>query len=447
MRGRALGNGTLRTRKRADGSRVYVGDYRDARGKRKRVVLGSDGRVAARRLAELVRKRDLILAGLQTEELEDTTVEELLRVYGDYQLGRCRTRTVTATRSAVRRVAQALGAEYVRELEADAYLAYRRRRLLDGRAAGTINREHAAIAGMLRWGVKNRLIASNPLEHVGTMRETPKTRRALSESEVRRLMLAARHEDYEQSERRAAKQTILNRTKGPGYAARVRSERIPQAALWLALLETGARFGELAACTWSDLDQDYLKLRLRAEHTKSMRERWIPLRQNLVDELRGLRTVHEMVTGSIPRAGDLIFLTPSGVPWRGNVRNALRVFRRLLVLAEIPLEDEEGRRVNIHALRHTFATRLARSGVGLVEAQKLLGHSDPKLTARVYTHLEVDQLRDAIAKLPEPEADPRDRVKAPAPAPVYVEPVSTAARPKDQVLTLSHAEPSLERCL
>ncbi len=441
MRGRALGNGVLRTRLREDGTRIHVGDYRDSRGRRKRVVLGSDLRVATRRLAELVRKRDLVLGGLQVEGLEDTSIEDLLRTYGDHQLGRCKPQTVETTRSMVRRIAGELRAELVREVEAEAYLAYRRRRLLSGRAPATLNREYAAISGMMRWGLRSRLISRNPLEHIGLLREHPKTRRALSDEEVRRFLLAARHVDHEMAQRKAAKQTISGATKGPGYAAVPRAPRIPQASLWLSLIETGARFGELTSCSWSDLDHEQLKLRLRAEHTKSLRERWIPLRPKHVEELLRLRPLHREYLGALPTAGDPIFRTPVGVPWKDHVRNALRAFHRVLAMAGIDREDEEGRRVNIHALRHTFATRLARSGVGLVEAQKLLGHSDPKLTARVYTHLEVDQLRDAIAKLPEPESDPRDRVRVPMP--VYVVPNGPRVRPEGQVLTLAHTGPAM----
>jgi hypothetical protein len=72
----------------------------------------------------------------------------------------------------------------------------------------------------------------------------------------------------------------------------------------------------------------------------------------------------------------------------------------------------------------------------LIEAQKLLGHSDPKLTAQIYTHLEVEQLRDAIDKLPEPETDPRDRAKAPEP--LYIVEDDFRQRPKGQVLTLAY---------
>jgi site-specific recombinase XerD len=54
----------------------------------------------------------------------------------------------------------------------------------------------------------------------------------------------------------------------------------------------------------------------------------------------------------------------------------------------------------VHALRHSFASRLARNGVGLAQAQRLLGHSDPKLTASIYTHLEPEDLREAVEGLP-----------------------------------------------
>jgi site-specific recombinase XerD len=37
--------------------------------------------------------------------------------------------------------------------------------------------------------------------------------------------------------------------------------------------------------------------------------------------------------------------------------------------------------------------------VGLVQAQHLLGHSDPKLTARIYTHVGVEDLREAVDRV------------------------------------------------
>ncbi len=42
--------------------------------------------------------------------------------------------------------------------------------------------------------------------------------------------------------------------------------------------------------------------------------------------------------------------------------------------------------MRIHDLRHTFASFLVNAGHSLYEAQKLLGHSDPRTTMR-YAHL------------------------------------------------------------
>ena len=74
----------------------------------------------------------------------------------------------------------------------------------------------------------------------------------------------------------------------------------------------------------------------------------------------------------------------------------MRVFDRLLEAAGIDRVDASGRKLDIHALRHSFASRLSRTNAGLVQAQRLLGHSDPKLTAQIYTHLDVEDLRSAI---------------------------------------------------
>jgi len=49
--------------------------------------------------------------------------------------------------------------------------------------------------------------------------------------------------------------------------------------------------------------------------------------------------------------------------------------------------------------RHPAATRFARAGVPLQKAQRILKHSDPALTAQIYSHLEVDDLRDAVDRM------------------------------------------------
>jgi len=64
-----------------------------------------------------------------------------------------------------------------------------------------------------------------------------------------------------------------------------------------------------------------------------------------------------------------------------------RVWGRLRVKAGLP-------HLRLHDLRHQFASFLVNSGRTLYEVQKILGHSDAKVTER-YAHLSLTTLQDA----------------------------------------------------
>jgi integrase-like protein len=56
--------------------------------------------------------------------------------------------------------------------------------------------------------------------------------------------------------------------------------------------------------------------------------------------------------------------------------------------------------VRFHDLRHTTATLLLKEGVSLAVVSKLLRHSDPAITLGTYGHLDIEDLRDAVDRLP-----------------------------------------------
>ena len=62
-------------------------------------------------------------------------------------------------------------------------------------------------------------------------------------------------------------------------------------------------------------------------------------------------------------------------------------------------QNEDGLYADFHANRHTFITRLGRSNVPMATAQRLARHSDPRLTANVYTHIDEAVKAEAIASL------------------------------------------------
>ena len=62
-------------------------------------------------------------------------------------------------------------------------------------------------------------------------------------------------------------------------------------------------------------------------------------------------------------------------------RNVLRTLHRILVRAQLP-------RRRFHDLRHSAASLLIAAGVELVEVSMLLGHSELRVTADLYSHLQ-----------------------------------------------------------
>jgi integrase len=72
--------------------------------------------------------------------------------------------------------------------------------------------------------------------------------------------------------------------------------------------------------------------------------------------------------------------------------------------------DDRGRTIDIHALRHTFGTHLSKAGVPLRTAQAAMRHSDPSLTANVYTDPRMLDVAGALASLPRLVRPISDRV-------------------------------------
>ena len=65
------------------------------------------------------------------------------------------------------------------------------------------------------------------------------------------------------------------------------------------------------------------------------------------------------------------------------------------------------RPMRFHDLRGTTATLLARNGVGLVVAQRILRHSDPRLTANIYSRVDMADLQAGIDRIGISAAMPR----------------------------------------
>jgi hypothetical protein len=80
--------------------------------------------------------------------------------------------------------------------------------------------------------------------------------------------------------------------------------------------------------------------------------------------------------------------------------------------------------MSFHQLRHTTATLLLRAKVPMQHVQRILRHTDIKLTVDTYGHLVVEDLHDSVGMLPKlealalPDVHTRSHAAAPGDSPV-----------------------------
>ncbi len=285
--------------------------------------------------------------------------------------------------SRARKVLSGIGADYWSEIDAthvEQFLQTERER--EGGVSPSPSNFHLqAVRQFSRWAVRTAFASEDPLRVLRPLDvQSTQKRRALTADELARL-LAKTAEGLPRD----------------GSTGAERQGGIPgpeRALLYRMAAETGLRRNEMKTLHVADLDIadiDRATVNVRATNTKNRREAHLPLRLNLAAALR----TH--VRERLPAAR--VFTLPK------DFRAAV-MLRADLEVAKIPYEDDAGRVVDFHSLRVTFATNLARGGVALQLAQRLLRHSTPVLTANVYTVLGRDDDRKAIERLPDVGAQP-----------------------------------------
>lgn len=248
------------------------------------------------------------------------------------------------------------------------------REKVEGISARTSNFHLQAVRQFCRWAVRTGLAIEEPLrmlEPLNSDLDRRRERRALTTPELSQLLASTE--------------------SGPVRDGLGGAER---ALIYAVATESGLRRNELCTIEVADVelgDSDRPAIRVRAGNAKNGRDARLPLRPETALALKRL------VANRLPSAR--VFSVPKH--WR-----AAETLRADLAAAGIADVDDAGRVIDFHSLRVTFATNLARAGVTLQVAQKLLRHSTPTLTANVYTVLGRDDEREAVGRLPQRDAVP-----------------------------------------
>ena len=140
-------------------------------------------------------------------------------------------------------------------------------------------------------------------------------------------------------------------------------------AILMTLYATGLRVSEALALQLQDIDSERMLLRVR--HGKGGKDRYVPLSQTLLDQLRRYWRYYRPPRWLFPGAD------PGRALTAGTVQKLCTKAARKAGLSK---------KVTPHTFRHTFATHHLEAGTNLKTIQVLLGHRTLKTTL-IYLHV------------------------------------------------------------
>lgn len=149
------------------------------------------------------------------------------------------------------------------------------------------------------------------------------------------------------------------------------------------IASTGIRRQEAVNLDFKNIDFKNNSIRILGKGNK---ERFIPIRQELSDEL------WLFLQSRVPLSNQAVFVTRTG--HRIHASRCHTIFKNLLELAGL---DNQG--FSLHKLRHSYATMLVSNGAPIQAVQLLLGHQSVSTTT-VYAHTSAEHLKAAADKLP-----------------------------------------------
>ena len=355
-------------------SKRWYGTLADAFGKRRQVPLSEDRQAAETMLRRMQTEADRkrAVGFTREDEQRERPLSELLSEYETHLRSKSNTEIYVAlTMKRIRDVVKATKAKTLADVDTgriSATLAAWRRRPRRPLSITSTNHYALAVKSFTRWLWTEHRTHEDPLTNLRLLNakaDRRHVRRAFTADELQRLVTTTE----------TSRKTLL------GLRA------VDRAMLYVTAAYTGLRASELASLNVDAFDLKAKTLSVAAAYSKHRRNDTLPLHASLVERLR------PWLVGK------------SGIVWRGTwnakrCANSARMLRRDLKRACIAYADAAGRVVDFHALRHTFITSLARAGVHPLKAKELARHSTITLTMDVYSHVDANELRDALDSVP-----------------------------------------------
>lgn len=154
--------------------------------------------------------------------------------------------------------------------------------------------------------------------------------------------------------------------------------KIPYVDSILTLIYSGMRPGEMLTLTKFHLDME-IGIFKHGIKTDAGKDRIVPIHPKLVP------LFNERMKGN----SEYIF------PFPNEIRKMSLDYYRASVYYKI-LERLKIERLSPHSCRHTFSSLLNRSVSNKEYISRLMGHTDYSLTANIYTHADIEELKRAV---------------------------------------------------
>ena len=189
----------------------------------------------------------------------------------------------------------------------------------------------------VKWAKKKKLIQFNPLTDIEKLSEPEPEDKLISDDDFNKLLEVC-----------------------PTHL---------QEMIWIDW-QTGMRLSNVVKLRYDQLDLDLGGINITALEMKKGKSVFIDLDQNLIEWFERRRAAHPH--------DEYVWPAPGGVGHRNPKSLSTTFTRKARAL---------GLDCTFHSIRHTFATRWAKSGVPILMVSKLLSHSSLQSTQR-YTHVE-----------------------------------------------------------
>lgn len=151
-------------------------------------------------------------------------------------------------------------------------------------------------------------------------------------------------------------------------------------------LNCGMRLAELIGINLTDINNDKLVVL-----GKGNKERTLYLNQACLDAIENYLPERKKIKANINDKKALFLSERGNRISRRTVQNLVEKYVKKLGL--------DSKKYTTHKLRHTAATLMHQSGVDIRVLQEILGHENLN-TTEIYTHVNNEQLRNAVAQNP-----------------------------------------------